>query len=236
MKSKMKFLVAFCAAAALGAFGTGTAFADGTANAASGANSASNAASQAGSAAFSGSNVGVKVSTSSPVSINYPAQPNDITVKSVPETVAPALTTTLTETCMGSSSGSISGVAVGFSLGSTWTDEHCVHRLDARQLAALGYKEAARALMCENSDVQVAFSYTSDPCPQTAAKGKQASAQSTSKVSSAEGPVKSGTGATVALVGDGPILSATPVLEYTDSNGVMYRRANESSPWVAVKN
>lgn len=48
--------------------------------------------------------------------------------------VAPGLTTTLTETCHGSSSigGAVSGF--GLSLGSTWADQECVVRLNARDL------------------------------------------------------------------------------------------------------
>jgi hypothetical protein len=78
-------------------------------------------------------------------------------VRNVPAVAAPALTTTLTETCMGSSSVGGAGVGFGFSIGTTWRDTACVRRLDARQVAALGYRDAARELMCDSPAVAAAF-------------------------------------------------------------------------------
>ena len=78
-------------------------------------------------------------------------------LKNVPAVAAPALTTTLTETCMGSSSVGGAGVGFGFSIGTTWRDTACVRRLDARQVAALGYRDAARELMCDSPAVAAAF-------------------------------------------------------------------------------
>jgi hypothetical protein len=78
-------------------------------------------------------------------------------LKNVPAVAAPALTTTLTETCMGSSSVGGAGVGFGFSIGTTWRDTACVRRLDSRQVAALGYRDAARELMCDSPAVAAAF-------------------------------------------------------------------------------
>ena len=78
-------------------------------------------------------------------------------LKNVPAVAAPALTTSLTETCMGSSSVGGAGVGFGFSIGTTWRDTACVRRLDARQVAALGYRDAARELMCDSPAVAAAF-------------------------------------------------------------------------------
>ena len=58
-------------------------------------------------------------------------------IKTVPQVYAPALTTTLTETCMGSSSGGASGMGWGVSLGTSWRDQECVRRLDAREIMQL---------------------------------------------------------------------------------------------------
>lgn len=85
-------------------------------------------------------------------------------LKNVPAVAAPALTTTLTETCMGSSSVGGAGVGFGFSFGTTWRDSACVRRLDSRQIAALGYREAARELMCDSAAVAAAFDRAGQPC------------------------------------------------------------------------
>ncbi len=70
--------------------------------------------------------------------------------KWVPDASAPGLTTTLTETCMGSSSGGLSISGFGVSGGTTWTDEACVRRLDARELGSQGSKAASLERLCED--------------------------------------------------------------------------------------
>lgn len=85
-------------------------------------------------------------------------------LKNVPAVAAPALTTTLTETCMGSTSVGGAGVGFGFSFGTTWRDSACVRRLDSRQIASLGYREAARELMCDSPAVAAAFDRAGQPC------------------------------------------------------------------------
>lgn len=87
--------------------------------------------------------------------------------RSVPTAVAPALTTTLSETCMGSTSVGGSGAGFGFSIGSTWRDEACVRRLDARELRAMGagaeprtqalFALAGKERMCADDEVRAAF-------------------------------------------------------------------------------
>lgn len=88
----------------------------------------------------------------------------EYSVRSVPAVSAPALTTTLTETCMGSSSMGASMVGFGFSFGTTWRDSACVRRLDAREVNSLGYKLAAKELMCESDQVREAFKRAGKPC------------------------------------------------------------------------
>jgi len=78
----------------------------------------------------------------------------------VPTAVAPALTTTLSETCMGSTSAGASGSGFGLSFGSTWTDDECVRRLNAREVRSMGFALAAKELMCDNDDVRAAFERT----------------------------------------------------------------------------
>lgn len=70
--------------------------------------------------------------------------------KFVPDAIAPGLTTTLTETCMGSTSGGFSVSGLGLSGGTTWTDNACVRRLDARELGSQGAKAASLERMCED--------------------------------------------------------------------------------------
>ena len=77
--------------------------------------------------------------------------------KFVPDAIAPGLTTTLTETCMGSSSGGLSVSGFGVAGGTTWTDENCVRRLDARELAAQGAKGASLERMCTDADNRAAI-------------------------------------------------------------------------------
>lgn len=88
-------------------------------------------------------------------------------VKSVPNAIAPSLTTTLTETCMGSSTGAVSVMGMGVSGGTTWKDEECVRRLNARELAALGEKDAAKELMCGNPEVYAVYKALGRPCKMT---------------------------------------------------------------------
>jgi len=76
--------------------------------------------------------------------------------KWVPDATAPGLTTTLTETCMGSSSGGMAISGFGVSGGTTWTDEACIRRLDARELGSQGAKAASLELMCSNPAVRAA--------------------------------------------------------------------------------
>jgi len=66
----------------------------------------------------------------------------------VPDAYAPPLTTS-NDTCMGSSSIGGSGPGLGLSLGTTWTDEGCVARSDARVLYNMGLKAEAILRLCE---------------------------------------------------------------------------------------
>lgn len=92
------------------------------------------------------------------------------TLKTVPTVAPPGLTTTLTETCMGSTSGGGSVAGFGLTIGATWRDSECVRRLNARELNAMGMRDAAVELMCDNPDVQAAMARTGLKCgsPHTA--------------------------------------------------------------------
>lgn len=65
---------------------------------------------------------------------------------------APSLTSS-NDTCMGSSSLGGQGAGFGISLGSTWEDEDCRRRKNARFLYNVGSKASAIALMCEDTEV-----------------------------------------------------------------------------------
>lgn len=99
-------------------------------------------------------------------SITYnSSMPDDQSIKTVPTAFAPSLTTTLTETCMGSSSVGGSVLGFGLSAGSTWRDQECMRRLNARELSnTLGDRQAARELMCGNEQIFRVYNALGRPC------------------------------------------------------------------------
>jgi len=88
------------------------------------------------------------------------------TIKNVPSMGASGLTTTLTETCMGSSSAGGAVPGFGLTFGSTWKDEECVNRLNAREVRTLGPDGAlaAKEIMCSNEVVRLAYRRIKKPC------------------------------------------------------------------------
>lgn len=85
-------------------------------------------------------------------------------VKNVPTVTAPALTTSMTETCMGSSSGGFGTTGFGVNFGTTWKDDACTRRLDARQVYQMGYPLAAKEIMCDSESIRAAFKRAGRPC------------------------------------------------------------------------
>lgn len=81
---------------------------------------------------------------------------------------ATAFLTATDDTCMGSSSLGAQGVGLGVSVGSTWHDNDCVRRKDARELHNMGQKVAALALLCQSDSVRKAMQTADTPCPQEA--------------------------------------------------------------------
>ena len=73
------------------------------------------------------------------------------------------------DTCMGSSTAGGQGMTFGLSLGTTWTDDNCVRRKDARELYNMGYKKAAKALHCQDANIKAAFALTTEPCTEAGA-------------------------------------------------------------------
>lgn len=66
---------------------------------------------------------------------------------------------------MGSTSGGVSVLGFGGTLGTTWRDDACTRRLNAREMAnTLGDREAARALLCRDKDVAAAYAAVGQPC------------------------------------------------------------------------
>ena len=78
--------------------------------------------------------------------------------------VAPALTTTFSETCMGSTSAGAGFAGGAVSIGSTWEDEACIRRLDAREVKSMGDAETAKEIMCGSKEVRAAFKRVGRPC------------------------------------------------------------------------
>lgn len=91
--------------------------------------------------------------------------PNRQTVVTAPPVQAPGLAAAGIEVCLGSSSAGISVLGGGFSLGSTTKDDDCNIRLYARQLHAMGLKNAAIILQCLNPQVNYAMAAAGTPCP-----------------------------------------------------------------------
>lgn len=91
--------------------------------------------------------------------------PSRQTVVTAPPVQAPGLAAAGIEVCLGSSSGGISVLGGGFSLGSTTKDDDCNIRLYARQLHAMGLKNAAIILQCLNPQVNYAMAAAGTPCP-----------------------------------------------------------------------
>lgn len=84
--------------------------------------------------------------------------------RSVGMAVAPSLTTTFSETCMGSTSAGAGFAGGAVSVGSTWEDESCIRRLDAREVKSMGDAEAAKEILCESAKVRAAFKRVGRPC------------------------------------------------------------------------
>jgi hypothetical protein len=84
--------------------------------------------------------------------------------KAVPNVYAPALAAAGYEVCLGSMSAGGSGAGFGFSVGSTIEDKSCQARLNAKTLATLGYAAAAREVMCQDPNVQLAMRHAGTPC------------------------------------------------------------------------
>lgn len=125
-----------------------------------GINNEANATSLSGSASINGGNdQAITIEGSTTYGGDIPRQ--------APSIAAPALTTTLSETCMGSTSFGASGPGFGLTFGSTWRDEACVRRLDARELRSFGaglpiedgilFHLAAKERMCEDGKIRAAF-------------------------------------------------------------------------------
>jgi len=146
----------------------------GTANSTSAGGSSTASSNAAGGSSTSSTGASTSTSTANP-NANNAGNAQSITFNNVapkkqqletnPTVYAPALTTTLTETCMGSTSGGISVLGFGGTLGTTWNDNQCVRRLNAREMAqTLGDRDAARALLCQDKDVAAAYAAVGQDC------------------------------------------------------------------------
>ncbi|VAW59059.1 hypothetical protein MNBD_GAMMA08-739 [hydrothermal vent metagenome] len=75
---------------------------------------------------------------------------------------APALTTS-NDTCMGSTSAGAQGLLLGISFGTTWTDDDCITRKDARFVHNAGHRIVALSLMCGKEAVRAAVARAGTP-------------------------------------------------------------------------
>ena len=84
--------------------------------------------------------------------------------KSVGTAVAPSLTSSFSEVCMGSTSMGAGFAGGSLSIGTTWENEDCQRRLDAREIKNLGDLQASKEIMCESERVREAFKRVGRPC------------------------------------------------------------------------
>ncbi len=75
---------------------------------------------------------------------------------------APALTSS-NDTCMGSTSVGGQGMLIGLSFGTTWTDNDCITRKDARFVHNAGHRIVALSLMCGKEAVRAAVARAGTP-------------------------------------------------------------------------
>ena len=127
--------------------------------------SSSGSYSEGGSAASgSYSEGGSSVSGASSAGQSNSMSVNSYGRRQAPTVIAPALTSG-NDTCMGSSSVGGSGPGFGFSVGSTWSDEHCKMLKSASVLYALGLRDAAIARICMDEMNRKAIEATGVKCP-----------------------------------------------------------------------
>lgn len=121
-----------------------------------------------GNAYVSGISTGPSNATASNAGNNNAASGNTTTVvteaqKRNPVNTAYAAPLTAAEdTCMGSTTAGAQGIGFGLSLGSTYQDEDCVRRKDARELHNMNHRGAAIALMCQSENVRTAMEQAGD--------------------------------------------------------------------------
>lgn len=69
------------------------------------------------------------------------------------------------DTCMGSRVSGGQAMGLGLSVATTWIDTNCRRLKNARELAALGFPEAAMQLLCMDDEVYAAMERAGTPCP-----------------------------------------------------------------------
>lgn len=105
----------------------------------------------------------VSANTGSSAVVNsYAGTPN--LAEAVPTVIMPGLSNT-PETC--AVSNSVSGVfsGIGIGVGRSRVDKGCNIRMYAKLMAQLGDPEAAKAMLCSDKEVALAYSKAGRPCP-----------------------------------------------------------------------
>jgi hypothetical protein len=69
------------------------------------------------------------------------------------------------ETCSGSTSVGASSIVGGVSFGTTWENESCNRRMNARILWGLGHQDAALALLAQDATIRQALLDVNAPVP-----------------------------------------------------------------------
>jgi len=113
--------------------------------------------------AISGSASGSNASPVQAITFNNPRENHDVSLKTVPDVVAPGLVASFAE-CFGSTSGGISVLGFGASAGTTTVDSDCNRRRDANSAVGLGEVAIGYQVMCASPNFFAADQATKKAC------------------------------------------------------------------------
>lgn len=104
------------------------------------------------STSVSGAMAGSSADNANAVSNSVTVEGDNINIPEIANSASAPALVAAEDTCMGSTSVGGQGFSFGFSGGTTWRDEDCVRRKDARELNAMGLKKAAVSRMCQKEE------------------------------------------------------------------------------------
>ena len=78
--------------------------------------------------------------------------------------VNPVVVTPANEVCSGSSNVGVHILFIGFNYAVKWTDEGCTLRRNSRTMSEFGDSTAAKALLCSDKKIRLAYKQANHPC------------------------------------------------------------------------